>query len=104
GHAVFLKRINAPSTLRRGAEATLHNASIVRPDGEGPLMAADEVGVEVGHAQVVDALALPRGRHSLHDDLRTLRRQEPVALHQLLCREPSLAHYPEWVLRGCADH
>src|SRR5581483_8698635 len=51
------------------------HARIVRPDAEAPLVAADEVSLEIGYPNIVDALQHERLRHFLDPNVTTLGRQ-----------------------------
>src|SRR5579883_26349 len=71
--------------------------TVMRPDGEAPLAAADEIGVEVGDTEVVDGGKLLDVDHLLDDDPLPIMTQEPVAGHQLPRRQPTLPLHPERV-------
>src|SRR5579883_1394150 len=53
--------------------------TVMRPDGEAPLAAADEIGVEVGDTEVVDGGKLLDVDHLLDDDPGAGRRSSTPA-------------------------
>ncbi len=80
-----------------------HTVRIVRPDAEAPLLAADEVGVEVGDPQVVHRLPLARIHHFGHKHWLPIVGHKPISGHQLPSRQPTLSLNPERVFAGRPD-
>jgi len=75
----------------------------VRPDGEAPRVGADEVGVGVRDAEVVDRREQARVGERFDGKPRTVERRELVAGLQLAGRRPAAVADVERVLSGGRD-
>src|SRR5262245_36096840 len=76
---------------------------VVRPNGESPFRPADEVSVEVGHAEVVNRLPLASVLR-FADRHPAIFGADHVPRLDLASRSPSLALNEERVLLSCTDH
>src|SRR5262245_34694532 len=66
-------------------------ASIMHPDAKAPLLASYEVGVVVGHTQVVNRLLLAGVAHLLHRHPPPVVARQQVARRQRAGPRPALA-------------
>jgi len=76
---------------------------VVRPDGEGPRVGADEVRVVVRDAEVVDGREQAAVGERVKKYPRTVERRELVAGLQLAGRRPAAVADVERMLRGGRD-
>ena len=77
---------------------------IVRPDGEGPVFVADEVGVEIGDAEVVNLCEL-FGRADRHDGNKFAGKgRQFITGRQFARRCPALAQHVERMLGRRPDY
>jgi len=67
----------------------------MRPDTEASLDIPNEVGVELGDAEVVDPLPLTRILHSFHRNPTTHLRPDCIARLHLIQRRPTLVLHEE---------
>ena len=80
----------------------LASISIMAPDLEPPVVLPDEVGVPIGHPQVVYRGVLTR-LHPFNDTVAAVPKQNRFTNRQVTSVAPAVRRAEERVLRGGAD-
>src|SRR5262249_23926579 len=100
---IYSRRLTQLPQLLNRFRGFLRRAGVMCPDGEAPPVAADEVGVEVSRAQVVDRLVLARVQQILDGQPAAVVAAQQVPRPQLSAGHPAPAAHPEGVLPRRAD-